>query len=124
MNKYTIPNPDNNEWLTQYNRLVCCNFGSAGRTLHHILPRCKYPEYEKDKRNYSMLPYDCHWRAHYLLWKYSWEYALEFQFIHNCFKKRYGFRITPEEEAQLKEDIKLCRRFKRAAEKAGKSWVE
>jgi len=120
---YTFENPENNEWLTQYNKLVSIDFGRAGRCLHHIMPRCKYPELEKDKRNFAMLPLDMHWRAHYLLWKYRWEYALEFQFIHNCCKKRYGLKITEDEEQQLKEDIKLVRKFQKAAKEKGIDWV-
>jgi len=122
--KYTIPNPDNDEWLNKYNKLVNIDFGRAGKSLHHILPRCKYPEYEKDKKNFAMLPIDMHWKAHYYLWKYSWEYALEFQFIHNGCKKRYGVHITDEEEKQLREDIKLVRRFQESAKKNGTDWVK
>lgn len=112
-NRYQIKNTTDNEWLNKYNKLVLTDTGTS---LHHIIPRCKHPELKEDNRNHVRLAPLDHCRAHYYLWKYSREFALEFTFTYYWFRKHYGFRMTDEEEAKFKEDIRWCRNQKKLRE--------
>ena len=110
------------EWLARYNFI--CSMGGDKKdsrrcSLHHILPRSKSPELAKDARNYSYLPIESHWLAHYCLWRASWRYALEFLFVYAYFKKHAGWAMSEAEEAEFKEDCARCRAAKKENKKNG-----
>ena len=117
--KYTVDNPDNNEWLNKYNEICTKDYGDLGVSLHHIKPRCKYPELANDPDNHAYLPLMEHCYAHYYLWKADRVYAMEFWFTCTYFRKNYGFQISDEEYEQLKEDVRYCRRLKRELKSKG-----
>jgi hypothetical protein len=115
--KYSIDNPDNNEWLAKYNELCATDFSGATErlSLHHILPRNKYPELANDICNHALLPIRQHWEAHYYLWKADRQYALEFWFCYVYFRKHKNWQLTPEEHRQLCLDCAWCRKQRKLA---------
>lgn len=100
---------ETDEWAAKYNSIVRRDYGKIGVSLHHILPRKKFPQFKDDARNHCMCPIYLHWLAHYFLWKHDSSYANEFKFVYYYFRKHANWTLTEEEEKQLNKD---CRRRK------------
>lgn len=112
--KYYIENLTNNPFLSKYNEICSRKYKTNEKlSLHHILPRSKFPDLKNDTKNHAWLPTLKHVEAHYCLWKFSPLFALEFWFPLVYFKKRNLFNITDEEYDQLKKDLKYCRKLKK-----------
>ena len=129
-----FPNPDNNEYLTKYNKLSKKGYDpdspyykmkniwkNQGMTLHHILPRSVYPEYTDDKENHTFLSYEDHANAHYYLWKGTQDpkYAMAFWFIYIYGRKNRNYTIPEDDDKLLHEDVHIFMVNKRQQKKGG-----
>lgn len=120
-------NPNNNEWLIKYNKLIeDVELGivvfekdketlvEGKLTLHHIIPRSVSPELTNNKENHIYLPFKEHMNLHYWLWKFDPSYAPQLWF--GCvYGRKNGLWDLPggeEEYEKLKEDVKKYRKRK------------
>lgn len=120
-------NPNNNEWLVKYNKLIeDVELGivvfekdketlvEGKLTLHHIIPRSVSPELTNNKENHIYLPFKEHMDLHYWLWKFDPSYAPQLWF--GCvYGRKNGLWDLPggeEEYEKLKEDVKKYRKRK------------
>lgn len=136
MKLYQFPNPDNNEWIDKYNKLVCeiksheqenielkkkqkkRNDKTGGEYLaenigiHHIIPKKIDPTLEKDKDNYLYVSFVDHMNLHYYLWKADKKYARHLWF--GCvYGRKHNLWDLPGgsvEYEQLKKDLRYERK--------------
>lgn len=114
--KFRFPNPDNNMWVNKYNEIIALyesNAPDKSLSLHHILPRSRYPEYKEDPNNHLYLPIMEHINIHYYLWKGLPEYCAAFWFCYVYFHKNFGYNIPEEDVVKLKRDMMIYRKNKK-----------
>lgn len=106
----------NAELIAEYNELCAKGHGLSKHeihanklTLHHILPRCMFPDDKDNEDNWTWLSFEDHWLAHYLLWKATGlpAYASAFWFICVYGMKNRGMTMPANEYERLKKDVAM-----------------
>lgn len=132
-----FPNPENNEWINKYNKLVVkikqqelywkeykktqpkrndkdtnCWKNSKAVTIHHIIPKSIDETLVKDKDNLLFVPFAEHCLLHYYLWKSNPIYASQLWWICIAGRKlgKWDLPHGEEEYKQLAKDISLSRK--------------
>lgn len=136
--KYHFPNPDNNEWIDKYNKLVAEiaakedyykeykahqtkrddkhweNYTLDHVGVHHIIPKKVDMSLMKDKDNLLYVPFGKHLDLHYFLWKADPKYGAHLWFIAIAARKMKLWDLPggEQEYKQLSKDISLSRKKK------------